>query len=453
MKNPFVLAVLAAIGLLFSCKKNDLAGENILPAPNPVGTTADVLKDSALLYSRDIYLWNTQIPGTFNARSYDGVDKIMTAIRQYSSEPGFSGAVDRWSFAINQQQWNNVSSGISGDFGMSVFFRSEGDLRVRHVEKHSPAGQAGIKRGWKITSINGNSNISTSNSNYIVQQVYQSANAGFSFQKPDNSSVNLTLNGAAYMDDPVILDTVYQINGRKIGYFAFNSFLGDTASIYNAFSRIFNGFSSAGVQDVIVDLRYNGGGYVSVQHKLANWLAPAAANGQLMMKQVFNEKYSTYNSTDHFQKLGSLNLPRIFFIVSGGTASASELLINNLQPYMDVQLVGPSKTYGKPVGYFPIPVGSWYIFPVSFRSTNKNGSGNYFNGIDLNNQVADGLDKDWGDVQELCLQRAIGYITSGSYPSQSINTIPVQEQPAVKAGNKVLDLPSFKGTVDTRHLR
>ena len=65
---------------------------------------------------------------------------------------------------------------------------------------------------------------------------------------------------------------------------------------------------------------------------------------------------------------------------------------------MDVQMVGPSKTYGKPVGFFPVPVGDWYIFPVSFRSTNKNGQGNYFNGMDLNNQIADGLDKDWGDV-------------------------------------------------------
>lgn len=378
---------------------------------------------------------------------------MMTSIRQYSIEPGFSGPVDRWSFAINQQQWNNVSSGISGDFGMSVFFRMEGDLRVKHVEKSSPAGLAGIKRGWKITAINGNSNITTSNANYIIQQVYQVQGASFTFLKPDNTSATINLNAATYAENPVILDSVYSTGGKTIGYFAFNSFLGDTSFVYNEFSRIFSKFAAAGVQDLIVDLRYNGGGYVSVQQKLANWLAPVSANGQLMMKQIFNDKYTSYNSNDNFQKLGSLNLSRIFFIVSSSSASASELLINNLKPYLDVQLVGPSKTYGKPVGYFPIPVGSWYIFPVSFRSTNKNGQGNYFDGIPLNSQAADGLDKDWGDINETSLQKVLGYITSGSYPAQSINTITQQQQPAVKEGNKVLDLPSFKGMIDTRGLK
>ena len=247
------------------------------------------------------------------------------------------------------------------------------------------------------------------------------------------------------------------MNSKKIGYFAFNSFLGDTTEIYNEFSRIFNRFALNGVNDVIVDLRYNGGGYVTVQEKLANWLVPSSANGQLMMKQQFNDKYTQYNADDTFGKLGGLNLSRIFFIVSNSTASASELLINNLRPYMDVQLIGPGKTYGKPVGFFPIPVGDWYIFPVSFRTTNKNGEGDYFNGIAVNSQVADGLDKDWGNVEENCLKTAVGFITTGSFRSQAAGTrgtvSSFQEDPAVKKSNSILDEPSFKGTIDTRGMR
>src|SRR5690606_18111219 len=132
-------------------------------------------------------------------------------------------------------------------------------------------------------------------------------------------------------------------------------------------------------------------------------------------KQQYNDKYARWNSTDNFSKLGSLNLNRIFFIVSSSTASASELVINNLKPYMEVVLVGPSNTYGKPVGYFTIPVGSNYIFPVSFRTTNKNGEGSYFNGLQLNHKVADGLDKDWGDLDEASLASAIRYITTGAF--------------------------------------
>jgi carboxyl-terminal processing protease len=168
-----------------------------------------------------------------------------------------------------------------------------------------------------------------------------------------------------------------------------------------------------------------------------------------MMKEQFNDKYSQYNSVDNFQKLGSLNLSRIYFIVSKNTASASELLINNLKPFVNIQLVGPSKTYGKPVGFFPIPVGDWYIFPVSFRSTNNQGQGNYFNGMDLNNQVADGLDKDWGDVNESCLQSAIKNITSGSYRTASTSGETVR----IQSVNDVLSAPEFKGTVETRKIK
>ena len=140
MKHRFFAASLTALVFFSACKKNDLSVENLVPPPPPapVGNSADALKDSALLYTRDIYLWYNQIPATFNARSYAGMDNIMTAIRQYSTEPGFTGPVDRWSFAVKQQQWDNTSSGISGDFGLNVFFFSENDLRVRHVEKSSP---------------------------------------------------------------------------------------------------------------------------------------------------------------------------------------------------------------------------------------------------------------------------------------------------------------------------
>jgi C-terminal processing protease CtpA/Prc len=438
-----LLASLVGLFLLQACKKNDVTS-TLNPSPSP-GIGTSVLKDTTLLYSKDLYLWYNQIPSTFNAQTYADPNAIMEALRQYSNEPGFSTPVDKWSFAMKQTDWDNLSSGISGDFGMSVFFFKEGDLRVKSVERSSPAGIAGIRRGWRITKINGNTNISTANADFISNAVWNSANGSFGFQKPDGSIVDLNLKAAAYQEHPVYLDSIYSINSKKIGYFSFNSFLGDTTELYSEFARVFNGFAAAGISDLIVDLRYNGGGYVTVQQKLANWLAPASANGQLMMKEQFNDKYTEFNTTDNFHKSGSLNLSRIYFIVSRSTASASELLINNLKPFMDVQLVGPGKTYGKPVGFFPVPVGDWYIFPVSFRSTNKNGQGNYFDGMSLNNQVADGLDKDWGDVTESCLQSALSNITTGVY-----KTAAARETLEIKSVNDVLSAPEFKGAIDTR---
>ena len=442
-----LLSIVAGLCVFVSCKKNDIQ-DNPNPDPQPGTLTTEMIKDSTLFYSRDIYLWHSQIPASFNAQTYADPDKIMTAIRSYSNEPGFSQPVDRWSFAVKQEEWDNVSSGAAQDFGMNVFFRAEGDLRVRFVEKSSPAGRAGIRRGWQITKINNSINISTTNANAIIDAVYNSSTSNFTFKKPDGSSVDITLNGASYQEQPVFLDSVYTTGTKKVGYLVFNSFLGDTADIYNQFQRVFNRFAAENVNEVAIDLRYNGGGYVSVQEKLANYLVNASGNGQLMMKEQFNDKYTQYNENTLFQKRGSVNLSRVFFIVSGSTASASELLINNLKPYMQVVLVGPGKTYGKPVGFFPVPIGDWYIFPVSFRTTNKNGEGSYFDGLALNNQVADGLDKDWGDINESAFASVLRYVNSGAFRIQSTEEYVPNQQ--VLSGNKILDQPFFKGAIDTK---
>ncbi|HEX8607876.1 MAG TPA: hypothetical protein VF679_04485, partial [Pedobacter sp.] len=120
-------------------------------------------------------------------------------------------------------------------------------------------------------------------------------------------------------------------------------------------------------------------------------------------------------------------------------------------PYMDVKLLGRA-THGKPVGYFPVPVGEWYVFPVSFRTTNASGTGNYFNGLSVTTQVGDGLNKDWGDVTETSLASAIKFITTGSYRLQSEEAYR-EQLPQVKTSNLALDEPTFKGTVDPRRLK
>ncbi|HET7899233.1 MAG TPA: hypothetical protein VFL47_16215, partial [Flavisolibacter sp.] len=102
--------------------------------------------------------------------------------------------------------------------------------------------------------------------------------------------------------------------------------------------------------------------------------------------------------------------------------------------------------------------GSWYIFPVSFLTVNKNGEGNYYSGLALNNQVADGLDKNWGDITESSLASALSYISTGAFRTATASAIakgtttPAQDA-RVMATNKILDLPSFKGAIDPRGLK
>ena len=452
MKKALITSVVVlTLFILNSCQKEippATSGNNT----DTTGLAANLIKDTALLIAKDIYLWYNQIPDTFNARIYADPSEVMLGIRKYSKETGFSNPVDRFSFGILKSVWDNESAGIQQDFGINVFFNDATDLRVKYVERDGPAGQAGIQRGWQILAINDNTNIDTSTSsiNFIVNAVFYSSSTKFTFKKPDGNTIDITLNASTYNSHPVFADSVYSLTNSTVGYMVLNSFLGDTTDIYNDFSRVFTKFENAGVNDVIIDLRYNGGGYVSISQRLANYLAPLAADGQKMFTQTFNDKHSSWNSSAQFNKIGSLNLSRIFFIVSDHTASASELLINNLKPFLTEKLIGPAhNTYGKPVGFFNVPVGDWYVFPVSFKTVNKNGEGNYFSGFTIDKPKHDGVDKNWGDTQESCLGSVLTFIETGSFGRFATDA---KDQRFISV-NKQFDINTFKGAIDSRKLR
>ncbi len=444
MKYSFLTWLIIFLAVLSSCRKNDTS-------INPPPRGGDPLKDSTLAIARDIYLWSDQIPDNFNAQEFENPDGVMTAIREFSIEPGFVDPVDHYSFAIKQDEWDNISNGIVQDFGLYAFFLNDNDLRVRSVEPASSAGMSGIRRGWKLVKVAGNANVTAANTDFLIQNIYESPSTDFTFEKPDGTLVDVTLIASTYQEHPLYLDTIYEEGARKAGYLVFNSFLGDTSRMNSEFERIFRRFVDEGITDLIIDLRYNGGGYVNLQSTLANYVVKTAANNDVMMNQEFNDNYKILNETTRFRKKGALNINNVYFIVSDNTASASELLINNLRPYMNVKLVGPEATYGKPVGFFPIEAGDWYVFPVSFRSTNSRGEGSYFDGIDVDHITGDGLDRDWGDRSENSLAAALQHIRSGSFATAprtpSLNST---LEPVTQELNRRMNQKAFKGAVGVK---
>lgn len=449
MKRILMLSLLAGWVLVACQKKTEDPGINP-PGPNPP-TAEEKLKDSSLFYAREIYLWYNQIPSSFNPRNYADPDKIMEAIRQYSKEPGFTAPVDRWSFAMKKVDYDNLSGGIASDLGMGIFFRTQTDLRVTYVEPNGAAGKAGVKRSWRLVKINGNADINTSDASidFIVNAVYGGTAATIEFEKPDGTRQEINLNPIQYQEYPLALDSVYTNGGKKIGYMVLNSFLGDQAQIKQAMAATFSKFNTAGVSDLIVDLRYNGGGFVSLWEELGDYLVPPASNGQIMYKQSFNDKYAAaFDTTVNFVKKGTINPSKIVFIISQNTASASEGLINSLLPHTEVKIVGPSPSNGKPVGYFPIGVGDWYILPVSFRTVNSANQGSYFDGFIPESVVPDGLDKAWGDLQEDCLASAMKYLTTGAFRSATREQ--VKMDPAFLESYRKLPLKKMKVLVDDR---
>ncbi|HYK77231.1 MAG TPA: S41 family peptidase [Daejeonella sp.] len=446
-----LILLLLSTGFLFpSCKKDSNVTSTYV-AQNEV-------RDSAYLITKDIYLWSELLPSItdFQPRNLKDIYAVMNKVRSYQP-------LDRFSFVETKAETEQSQQGLDSDFGFLVkFYTSQTDLRVNYVYATSPAGVRGVQRGWKVLSINGRTmSGSQSDIDFLNNLFFGNAtSADFNFQLPDGSTQTITIPKGIYALNTVLYKNIYTNGPQKVGYFVFNQFSGPSS--VNELITTINYFQSNGINDLIVDLRYNRGGYVTTQDPLANMLAPQSVGfGQkTMYTYVFNQKYSKWNETTKFYKTGSLNLNRIVFIVTPSTASASELLINNLRPVMQVKLVGEKNTYGKPVGFFPIPVFNYNIYPVSFKTVNSVGSADYYQGFPVDKNASDDLSRNFGDESEASLKEALNYLYTGNFTAtaqkriMAVGSIPeyqldnvnkaINEQvPKVQIENRYRKMPQF----------
>lgn len=359
-----------------------------------------------------------------------------------------------YSFVTTTAGSNAIQTGNDQDYG---FFIKEASLDralpydsvywfVEYVYKNSPSGVAGVQRGWYISKINntaiGNDNASVDLLNNIFFGT-TSSSATFTFTKTDGTTVDLNLAKGSYTANSVLYTDVITNGAVKTGYMVFNQFFG--SSSVTELTNAFNDFASKGINELVVDIRYNHGGSTDTQNTLADLIAPSSATGKTMYTYIFNDSltagkfpllrrkpgysnvsFQPADNTITYQKAGSVNLSRVFFIVTGETASASELLINNLRPYMDVKLVGDT-TYGKPVGFFPIQIFDYAIYPISFKTVNSAGSAEYYDGFAPDKLTPDGVNRSWGDEDEPSLAAALHYINTGSF-NRTVNTDEEQNQ-------------------------
>ena len=403
-KLKFLIVICLSLTLgLSSCKKNTDA---VSAAPD--------LRDSVYAYSQQIYLWSDNLPAAniFNPLSYPTADSIMRKVRTYS--PFVNGRYqDRWSFVADKTAWDNVVNGNSTDTGAEYGFVADGDLRVKLVYSQSSAGKQGIKRGWKVVKFNG---INATYANITQLNIeLNKASQSVLFQKPDGTQTTLTLTGSSYKSDYVINPKVFTINGNNVGYFNFDSFLGSNSgqSTKDELDKVFADFKSKNVTELVLDLRYNGGGYGTVSNYLGSLIAPSSALGRVFVNSVHNKRYASLNKTNYFTTLtNSLKVSRLSIIVTKGTASASEELINALKPVMTVKLIG-STTHGKPVGYYALPTLNSYVFPVALKNVNSMGNADFYDGFTVDKIQADDYTHDLGDPEESCLKVALNYIKTG----------------------------------------
>lgn len=511
MKRIILIACLPFV-FLASCKKSSPANNSSTdPAPVASASTLDLLRDSVYLYAKEDYYWYSQLPDykAFNPRSYTGSDDLdalqteLDRLSQYAINPATSKPYEYYATAPGEAKYSFIDDGtasarlnaVSGDFGFAPIYNTATDIRVKYVYAGSPADKAGIKRGDQITSINGRTNLTydansgSANVNYVINAYANSSSITMILKHTDGTPFTVSMTAASYKVNPVIISKVLTVGTKKVGYIVFNSFV-TLSSTQSALSTAFGDFAAQGITDLVVDLRYNGGGYVETSEYLANLIAPTAANSQLMYSTYYNDiltgdketllknqvrrdestnqlynyaqiNYSLAANQVKFNKQGSLNLSRVFFIVTGSTASASELTINNLRPYMNVQLIG-NTTYGKPVGFFDIDIGKYEMFTPEFETKNSKGQGGYYAGMtpattDYPGVVAsDDPTKEFGDPAEKLLALALNYVNKGTYVNQALqiqstgtNALSVEDQNTFAKKSTQRD---FNGMVITRHV-
>ncbi len=394
-----------------ACKKEDSA------TPSGTGTYKYDYRDTMYANIQNLYLWFDKLPAAsdFKPQSYPATDpsQMMAKVRTYSPLNAQNQNIDRWSFVITRAEYEAEQQGqVTGLFGFSRGFVSDTDLRVAYVLPNSPFDKAGVTRGWRIMSVNG---VSATSANVTALNTEFGKSSGkFVFQDTAGNQKELTIARADFTTSPVQHRSIQKVDGKNVGYIVFSEFTDkgkqDLTSAFSYFQQ------NGGIQELVIDLRYNGGGDPNVAAHFANQFVPTSADGKVFYTYQFNSKNTQRNSTVRVSKSGSLSLSRVFFITTQGSASASELLINGVKPFMQTILVG-DRTHGKPVGMLGFYVDKYLPFAISFKTVNANGEGDYFDGLPAQKQEVDDLTRNFGDPAEKCLADVLYYVKNGVLPA------------------------------------
>jgi carboxyl-terminal processing protease len=482
----FFFAAILSVSVISSCKKEVSAPTD---APSKIGSREDLTKDSIYLYAKETYLWSDVLPDykTFMPRSTANVDSTVSKLTQYKLNPKYNlndpynrnKYLDKYSF-IDEGGIATQLGGTGGDFGFSIFYNSENDLRIKYVYESSPAALKGLKRGYQITKLNGRTDLSynnQSNVNFVVDAILSgsSSTVMMTVKALDGTTQDITLTKGSYTINPVLYKNVYTAGSKKVGYLVFNSF---TTNASAKLDEAFQYFATNNVNELVVDLRYNGGGSVATAEDLINYITPAAQNGKVMYTTYYNQllqsgkptilqnqkvryngqlysyddiDYSVSGNVTNFSKKGSLNVSRVYFIVTGSTASASELVINSLKPVVDVKMIG-RRTYGKPVGFFGIHIDKYDMYIPQFQTKNQADFGDYFDGFAVDKEDVDDVTKDFGNPAETLLSHALNFSASGVYSFGDGSVTSLSGLDGTKADQltEQMDRNEFKGMIPAK---
>ncbi|PUA28584.1 MAG: hypothetical protein B0W54_11615 [Cellvibrio sp. 79] len=413
--------------------------------PDKKGSTLDE-KNFLRSWSYETYLWFEELPD-LNPGDHGNPQEYFELLKtnKTTSSGTPKDKFHWWEPTEDAESWE---SGITYDYGIRLKVYSTTPPRkyfVAYVEPGSPAALASVKRGTRILKIDNYDLVnetSEAGTNALNERLFPSqSGVAYKFELQDagvNTPYSVTIQAGEVATSPVLLTKVLETSSGKVGYIVFNSHVEKAEKQWiTAIQQL----KQEAVSDVVLDLRYNGGGLLLTASQVSYMLAGSNVKDKVFYEQIENSKqkkqepmpfvdigwFSDYKNLD----LPALDLNRVYILTSNGTCSASEAIINGLRgANIQVYLIGDT-TCGKPYGYYPEENCGTTYYTIQLKGANSKGFGEYGDGFipsttDDNKtkikgcRVQDDIDHQLGDTQEAMLATALNLRASGSC-SASVN--------------------------------
>lgn len=340
------------------------------------------------------YLWYDQVSDDVNYSVYQEPQEMINALK-YST-------YDKWSYSETIKEYEDGSGQISEGFG--CYYSGN---KIKTMKIKSPCYNSGLKRGDIVTKVNYQN---------ATSEIYNAAQENLGVQSiftidRDGQELNVQITPLKYNYINTKSQVFTRTNGTKVGHMIFNEFSSTSA---DEVDEAFTYFKNNNIDELIIDLRYNSGGSLTTASILLDKIAGYNNEDAVQAYSKWNQNNSDKNSIYYFEKdNNSIDLNRVFFLTTDTTASASEISINNLKPYMDVKVIG-SKTRGKPVGMRGRDKEGLIYWLINFSIYNVNNEGDFYNGINVDCSTIDNIDFERTDENGDMLSEALYYIDNGT---------------------------------------
>ncbi|MFC5045965.1 S41 family peptidase [Aquimarina hainanensis] len=397
------------------------------------------------------YLYKANVPDLADNR-FDSTQEFQEFLTSKETpEDFFDGllsSVDEFSFLVDdyialEQAFDGISKNNGMEFGLVRYPDTPSNLfgYVRYVLPDTDAKNKGITRGMIFNTIDGEQLTENNYKKLLDPDTYTIGLATYTDDVITPTNETVSLSKSQYQENPIFIAKTITVTGKKIGYLMYNSFTGD---FDNQLNNVFNGFKSEGITDLVLDLRYNGGGSVTSAIDLSSMIT-GQFNGKVFSTEEWNsDRQDQFGGTNLFdnttrsgQPINSLQLNTVYILTTRSSASASELVINGLNPYINVITIG-SSTRGKFQASITLydapnfsrseasPSHTYAIQPLVLKSINAAGFTDYFDGFTPTIEVKENFSNlgKLGDENEPLLQAAINHITGKRKFQKNIYTIP-----------------------------